>query len=364
MKLSDLYQQGLHAQVVSIYKEPGFSFSDVEPESLLAIPASFLALSNFLDALTVCEQISPYLPDNPNFYSLYGSVLRRNGQLDKAKNVYLNALKSFPDDPIILNNYSNVLLDLGLHQEAVQRLESALAIDPSYQDAKQNLIHAKSLLASNDSFQQNTISTPEIQLSDDPLLDAFTQDEVNPFIAKSNKASSAQKAIGSSIQEIESILDTSNNKGDNNSTSPRHRVEKASELIALARNLIGVDNKRVITYCNAAHDALGISSEIYELAAQAYISSKMFPDAEVSLLTALSLGFNNPSIFVNLATLAQMRGDHGLSSYYLAKLKTIAPAYPHIQDIENQHKKNMSNSTKLPFQYNPEQSQAGSFSSK
>ena len=92
-----------------------------------------------------------------------------------------------------------------------------------------------------------------------------------------------------------------------------------------------MDNKRVLSYCNAAHEVLGVSPEIYELAAQAYISSKMFPDAEVSLLTALSLGFNNPSIYVNLATLAQMRGDHDLSSYYLAKLKTISPNYPHIQ---------------------------------
>ena len=120
----------------------------------------------------------------------------------------------------------------------------------------------------------------------------------------------------------------------------------------------------MLSYCNAAHEVLGVSPETYELAAQAYISSKMFPDAEVSLLTALSLGFNNPSIYVNLATLAQMRGNHDLSSYYLAKLKTIAPDYPHIENIENHHKKNMSNSPKIVFQYNPEQAQAGTFSSK
>ena len=362
MKLSDLYQQGLHAQVVSIYKEPGFTLSDLDPESLLAIPAAFLALSNFLDALTVCEQISPYLPDNPNFYSLYGSVLRRNGHLDKARNVYEKALKSFPDNPIVLNNYSNLLLDLGLHQDAVRYLESALALDPSYQDAKQNLVHAKSLLASRQSFQQNPISAPEKQNSDDPLLDAFTQDEVDPFIAKSNKASSAQKAIGKSIEEIESILGDSRNKESSNSNLSPQRIEKASELLALARNLLGVDNKRVLSYCNSAHEVLGVSPEVYELAAQAYISSKMFPDAEVSLLTALSLGFNNPSIYVNLATLAQMRGDHDLSSYYLAKLKTISPSYPHIQSIENHHNKNVSISRKLPFQYNPEQAQDGNFS--
>ena len=65
------------------------------------------------------SRFHPYLPDNSNFYSLYGSVLRRNGQLDKARNVYIKALKSFPNDPIILNNYSNVLLDLGLHQDAI-----------------------------------------------------------------------------------------------------------------------------------------------------------------------------------------------------------------------------------------------------
>ena len=29
-----------------------------------------------------------------------------------------------------------------------------------------------------------------------------------------------------------------------------------------------------------------------------------------------------------------MRGDHDLSSYYLAKLKTISPSYPHIQSMK------------------------------
>ena len=152
-------------------------------------------------------------------------------------------------------------------------MESALALDPSYQDAKQNLVHAKSLLASRQSFQQNPISAPEKQNSDDPLLDAFTQDEVDPFIAKSNKASSAQKAIGKSIEEIESILGDSRNKESSNSNLSPQRIEKASELLALARNLLGVDNAS-LSYCNSAHEVLGVSPEVYELAAQ-HISSNV-----------------------------------------------------------------------------------------
>ena len=93
----------------------------------------------------------------------------------------------------------------------------------------------------------------------------------------------------------------------------RAKEEELRETLELAQKSVESNPKQSIKDCRILHKELGINSKVYLVAAQAYIRLKLFADAENALLVAHGLGEVDPSVSLNLANLASMRGDQLLA---------------------------------------------------
>ena len=168
------------------------------------------------------------------------------------------------------------------------------------------------------------------------------------------------------------LPDITNNVGFNpsisgeanqNITMPiRNLDSEVQETIRLSRSLLDVNPRQVLDDCCILHTRLGVNSTLYTLAGEAYIRLKLFSDAETALLTAHSLGLKDPSIYLNLANLACLRGDQQLAVHWLGLVAESHPDHPQILPVK---KVLFPNGAPLkstsPFQFNPEQASEGSF---
>ena len=96
----------------------------------------------------------PILPFPRIPFALYGSALRTSGSTSDAHNVLESANKKYPTDPIIGNNYANLLIDLGSFDQSID-LQSFISQNPpppNLSDLKTNYdraVQARALKASS-----------------------------------------------------------------------------------------------------------------------------------------------------------------------------------------------------------------------
>ena len=91
------------------------------------------------EARLIFDEIEGSFGDDPLFLNVYGVALRRERDLNKAREVYERALELQPDQTALLSNLGNLMIDLGLFQQARGHLTRALQLDPNHADARQNL---------------------------------------------------------------------------------------------------------------------------------------------------------------------------------------------------------------------------------
>ena len=103
--------------------------------------------------------------------------------------------------------------------------------------------------------------------------------------------------------------------------------------------------------CSKALVHLGPNPSIYDVSADCLISLKKFASAELCLLQAVALSTPTSKQYINLVTLAMIRGDLSLSSHYLNLAAGVDPHNPNLQRLKQQildfgakHKSN-------PFQF-------------
>jgi Flp pilus assembly protein TadD len=136
---------------------------DRASENLSAYPLLYrlkgvarLMQGNTTEARLIFEELEGCFGDNAEFLNVFGVALRRERDFQRAKEVYERGIELNPDQPAILSNYGNLLIDLGSYSEAKIALEKAITIAPNHKDAKQNLARLERLSISTQEFGPTT----------------------------------------------------------------------------------------------------------------------------------------------------------------------------------------------------------------
>ena len=98
-----------------------------------------LVQGNSTEAKLIFEQLEGCFGDNADFLNVYGVALRREKDFSKAQEIYERGLDIKPEEPALLSNYGNLLIDIGKNDEARDVLNKALSVSPNHSDAVQNL---------------------------------------------------------------------------------------------------------------------------------------------------------------------------------------------------------------------------------
>ena len=93
----------------------------------------------FEEAATICSGLEPQFPRNPNLSYAQGVIARGIGQLDRAIQLFEQALAWNPAYPICLNTYGLLLRDIGRTHQSRRCFEQALVHDPNFGAAMNNL---------------------------------------------------------------------------------------------------------------------------------------------------------------------------------------------------------------------------------
>ena len=155
---------------------------DRASEDLISYPHLFklkgvarLLQGNSTEARLIFDQLEGCFGDDAEFLNTYGVILRRERNLPKAVEVYKRGLEIRPDEPAILSNYGNILIDLNKFEEANVILNKAIQIAPDHKDARQNLARLNRCKGqSSESNKENNIINDANNINNSNGLAALT----------------------------------------------------------------------------------------------------------------------------------------------------------------------------------------------
>lgn len=341
MDLIALFNKKQYQSVVDYSLNPAYVLSS-NPNDGHIIAASYYYLGDYTQAVKICSQVFNVLNGDADFLGLYGSSLRKTGDLKAASSLYSEALDLHPNSILLKNNYANLLIDLAEYSRARKLLDSVISSAPDYADAISNLSRLEFCLSQNISSSHSV--GPHISQYD-PLDAAFTLEEVKrTFSVRPPNGSEAPNGLFDSLPHPEPSLEQ-------------------KERIDLSRSYLSTNPKATLSEAHKLYKELGPHPLIYSLAGDAYIRLKLFSDAENCFHTALFLGSNDPSVYINLANLSHMRGDQLLSHRFLESLSISTPDHPQLKQVkELLFASGKPSSSSSPFQFNPEHALQGDFS--
>lgn len=333
--LLGLFNKTKYNQLLSIVASNHISTSQ-DPFVAQLVAGSHFYLGNFAKAAEILEHHIDVLGEDTNFLSMYGAICRRNGQLDQAKVFLEKAISIDSKSRTIRNNYANLLIDLGDLVLAKSILVKLLAEDPSYSDAQANLNRLTFREKHDTAKTDNTHSVDEPWAPADPLLLAFAEEEVSKAGSVNFKKPKSDEALG-----LASRL-----------PNPE-KVSVATDKLKLATKAIEENNPNfALQLISSAASDLGSQASIYMNAADAYIRLDRFYEAEICYLHTLQIGGHSLPAYINLTTLALIRGDLALSQHYLDKASSIDPDSDALVKLRAQvHKK--ASSTKHSYLFLP-----------
>lgn len=93
----------------------------------------------FTEAEKLCRELEPQFPTNENLMYAQGVIARGTGDLERAAQLFEQALESNPAYPICLNTYGLLLRDIGRTHQSRHCFEQALRHDPNFGAAMNNL---------------------------------------------------------------------------------------------------------------------------------------------------------------------------------------------------------------------------------
>ena len=301
-KLNHLYNQGSHSDVIEVALANGVNPGN-DPLSSNVLAASYFMVGNYQESNNLLEQLYASFEANPDFLSLYATNCRRLGNFKLAKKLFVRSLELSPSNHFIQNNFANLLIDTGELDQAIEILTAIISIHPEYQEAKDNHSRAcmlKKMIADSSNPDHQTTSSLGL---DDPLLLAFNQDEIE--FSNQRYMNRFKKT------PLDPVL--------NDTNSPQEDDLVQNKFTAVELALAEGNPGFALKLCSSIKQKLPLHPRVYELASDAYLSNKLFYEAECSLLQSLMLGGKSLKHYFNLSTFASIRKDYALSIHY-AKL--------------------------------------------
>ena len=314
--LLSLFSQGHFSKVISEGARAGFT-PGMNPDESRVIAAAYFRNGSYSECISILEQLESVFNSQADFYSLFGAAHRRLGNLDKAETIFKKALSIDPNDIALQNNYANLLIDLGRHDDAYQILNELVGKNPDYQDAIENLNRVKAVMNSSDisidSLQEPVSQTDNsfepIQL--DPLSKAFSDDEVR-LHGRIKRSSLPTPLINA--------LPTPNNR------------KIALDKLKLAKASVSENNPQfALQLCSEALSLMGSHGAIYDCASDAYIALKKYDLAESCILHASTLNELTVIHCINLVSICCIRGDLALAKSYFEKANALDPSFEHLE---------------------------------
>lgn len=317
--LLDTFRANRYHDVINSIDQESFSPTD-QPVIANIVAAAYFKLGEFPSALSLLSEIESCFVDDIDYLVLYGSCLRRCGNLDRADIQFKRALKLNPSSPSLRNNYANLLIDLRRLDEAENILSDLLAINPSYDDAILNLQRLRERRQSFVLESDQPVSAKGWAMGN-PLLLAFSQDEVlqsAPLLNQASKNKAPQSKLSDSLPSVQD-----------------HQL--AADQLKLAQQAV-LDGRYdfALQLCSQVKGSLPDLAVVYECASDAYIAKKLFNQAEVCILHSLQFGAKSAKLFINLISLACMRSDFGLAQHYFELLLPIDSEHSALPQLRKQ----------------------------
>lgn len=338
--ISELYQADRHNDVVSLYMRSDWR-PQVDFDKIFVVAASYFKLGDYRESYPLLKAIQTSYVGDVGFLSLYAATCRHIGQLVESQTIFLKALNIDPDNIGVLNNYSNLLIDLHDYDQACTILRNIISSNPEYSDARANydrvrqilelqsvkasaesLLQSSSFNSESSSCKSSSSRVPSSSAYFDPLLFAFTEEEVRrtaPFRpVPSDNRSGALAALA-------------------NSFPSQDRNAVAADQLNLASRAVREGNPSfALEACSYALSGLDTNSELYSCVGDAYLSQKNFVMAELYFLHSIALGSNSFKNNFNLASLACMKRDFGLSEYYLGIANSLDRSNQLVKNLKMQ----------------------------
>ena len=323
-QFQELYNRGEYRELVKLYEKEENSQLSSEPNAQMVLAAAYFKLDSFSYCLKILENIEGIFSNDPHFFSLYGAACRRIGLTDEALKKFKIAIDlSNSSDHRILNNYANLLLDLGQTKEAIAIWEKIVAEDPSYNDAKINLEKARiAEISSIKSEETDVNSEDNIESMVDPLLAAFSEDEINNGRISKDHKNAVPKEIDKFIPK--------------NVDTKKLILEKDN----LVQKCLSEKNFDLGLKLTAELRDLGLpESLVYKYASDCFVGLKKFQDAEINLLHSLLLEPDSINALINLVSLCTMKGDLKRAEIVFGKLCERS-------DVDKNHLKTLQDNIK------------------
>ena len=307
MNLLSIFEKGHYSKVVEQWDSNQFQVSS-DPNAAFIVAASHFRLGSIDKAREICEAIEGPLGNNASFLSMYAAILRRSNLLTRAEEIFIKALEISPDSKEIENNYSNLLIDQGNYERAIELLNKILSQHPSYTDAQNNLNRAKAIKLEKETLKRIPNDNHQTTSTDDfgdPLEQAFNTEEV--------------MRVGGKIGNVTSTI------GDILSTNEKSVIEEAElDLLKLAAEQVKTKQyEGALDLLSNLRRRVGFYSPIYKTASDALIGLEKFKEAEIAALTAHINGEKTIANLINLASLAAMRKDQLMAEKWISLAEEI-----------------------------------------
>jgi len=328
--IPSLFASKSYDKIISEFCRDSLDFPESEPLTVQYIAASFLYLGRYSDCIDFCSKVYPIHQLNTGFISVYGSALRSSGNRKHALDLYHTYINTDPNNPIILNNYANLLIDEKRFGEAHQILNNLAQLNiPNIADVVANLNRLKFLVETSEQTESGphnvTNSDKQDKSLPDPLYLAFLPEN------------------------------TSNNNDSVKESKPvmgHHSITNLAfeELLSMAGDLLETNPVACLSECTLLLEKSGTHASIYSLAGQAYLRLKLFADAELAFHNSWHLGSHSLDVLINLASLAHMRRDYMLAESYLLEASELSPDNELIRTLKNSLSSSQASHKSAPFQ--------------
>ena len=322
LELERLFKESQYHAAISLAKGTNIS-PESDPRSTYVLAACLFRVGEYSASYELLHQIESAMSGDAAYLSLMGAALRRLGRLKEAKSFLETAYEIQPESLTVRNNLANLLIDLSDLEKAEHLLDSILKESPEYPDAlinKSRLLSIKNSPAPKSSTTSNNFAST---LDDDPLMLAFTEEEVEKFgrIKTSKSDSTLKQTVAEVTQKF------LNDSGSNtNAVENMRLIERC-----IAENNISFALELADKYIQQN----GFNVAICDCVADALVKAKSYQYAEIYTLHFCQLHEPSPKHLINLCSFALRRNDYCIANLHFQKLVLLDPQNPNISTMQS-----------------------------